>query len=98
MKVDTQGWEPLVLMGAPEVLTHKHIVWQVEFSPSMLRRAGSSASAMEDAIRAHFSHFIDLRGDAGPRSRPTHELAAAVARVERDRRSYTNLILYNAAV
>lgn len=97
VKVDTQGWEPLVLIGAPGVLTQKHIAWQVEFSPSMLRRSGSSAEKMCELIRASFTHFIDVRGESGPRSRPTSELVAALARVGQGTRSYTNLLLYNEA-
>jgi FkbM family methyltransferase len=97
IKVDTQGWEPHVLMGAPETLSHKHIAWQVEFAPSMLRRAGSDTETMYTLLRSSFTHFIDMRSTAAPRSRPTSELSTALAYIERGDRSYTNLLLYNAA-
>jgi hypothetical protein len=97
IKSDTQGWDLRVLSGAPNVLAHKHIAWQIEFSPPMLERAGDSVTGAYRSMAAHFTHFIDLRGDSGARVRPTSELHAALAYVEAGRRRYTNVLLYNAA-
>ena len=97
IKVDTQGWEARVLAGAPEVLARRHIVWQLEFTPSMLRRAGSSAPELFALLRASFTHFIDMRGTVPPRSRAVSELADALAYVGQGSRSDANLLLYNAA-
>ena len=97
IKSDTQGWDVRVLAGAPGVLAHKHIAWQIEFSPAMLQRAGGSLDEAYESMEAHFTHFIDLRGDSGARVRRTSGLRDALAHVEAGRRRYTNLLLYNAA-
>ncbi len=97
IKSDTQGWDVRVLAGAPGVLAHKHIAWQIEFSPAMLQRAGVSMAEAYESMQAHFTHFIDLRGDSGARVRPTSELRDALAHVESGRRRYTNLLLYTSA-
>ena len=95
IKCDTQGWEARVLAGARGVLACRHIAWQIEFNPSMLKRAGTGAGEFFDLIRTHFTHFIDLRGDDGQRLRGTGEMAAALAYVGAGTRSYTNLMLFN---
>jgi len=97
IKSDTQGWDVRVLAGARGVLAHKHIAWQIEFSPAMLQRAGGSPAEAYATIAAHFTHFIDLRGDSGARVRRTSELPDALAYVEAGRRRYTNLLLYTSA-
>ena len=97
IKSDTQGWDARVLAGAPGVLAHKHIAWQIEFSPAMLQRAGVSTAEAYESMQAHFTHFIDLRGDSGARVRPTSGLREALAYVGAGRRRYTNVLLYNAA-
>ena len=98
IKSDTQGWDLKVLAGADGVLAHRHIAWQIEFSPAMLARAGTSTSDAFARIASHFSRFIDLRGDTGVRARPTSGLAEALAGVGTGDRRYTNLLLYNTAV
>jgi FkbM family methyltransferase len=97
IKSDTQGWDARVLAGAPGVLAHKHIAWQIEFSPAMLQRAGVSTAEAYESMQAHFTHFIDLRGDSGARVRPTSGLREALAYVGAGRRRYTNLLLYTSA-
>jgi len=97
IKSDTQGWDLRVLAGAPGVLGHKHIAWQIEFSPPMLQRAGGSVAEAYQLMEAHFTHFIDLRGDSGARVRRITELRDALAHVEAGRRRYTNLLLYTSA-
>jgi hypothetical protein len=95
IKCDTQGWDARVLAGAKDVLSHRHIAWQIEFSPSMLKRAGTQVADMFDLIRRHFSHFVDLRNEDGQRLRRTTDLSDALAYVGQTR-SYTNLLLFNS--
>ena len=97
IKSDTQGWDLRVLAGAPGVLGHKHIAWQIEFSPPMLQRAGGSVAEAYQLMESHFTHFIDLRGDSGARVRRITQLRDALAYVEAGRRRYTNVLLYSAA-
>lgn len=97
IKSDTQGWDLRVLAGAPGVLGHKHIAWQIEFSPPMLQRAGGAVADAYLSMEAHFTHFIDLRGESGARVRPISQLRDALAYVEAGRRRYTNLLLYTSA-
>jgi hypothetical protein len=63
----------------------------------MLQRAGGSVAEAYQSMEAHFTHFIDLRGDSGARVRPTAQLRDALAYVEAGRRRYTNLLLYTSA-
>lgn len=96
IKVDTQGWESHVLRGARQLLARKHIAWQMEFSPRLLKQAGSSSSDFLEQVEAHFTHFIDLDARTTPRSRPLSEIREGVASLERRERRYTDLLLYNA--
>jgi hypothetical protein len=95
VKVDTQGWELRVLLGAPALLARRRAVWQVEFSPQMLHRAQNDVASAYEMFRAHFTHFIDLRRPGGARGRPTTEVAEALAYVGSAEARYTNLLLYN---
>lgn len=97
VKTDTQGWDARVLLGARDVLARRHIAWQIEFSPSMLDRSGYDQAFTMDLIRSHFSHFIDTRATTGRRARPTRELPTVLEDLVRRQRSFTNLLLYNAA-
>ena len=63
----------------------------------MLRRAGSKVEMMCALLQSSFTHFIDMRGTAAPRSRATSELSSALAYIERGDHSDTNLLLYNTA-
>jgi len=100
IKSDTQGWDARVLAGAEKVLARRHIAWQIEFSPPMLDRSGKSVNELFRLLEGHFTHFIDLRREAGIRVRGTQELRASledVGSARSARRRYTNLLLYNAS-
>jgi len=97
IKSDTQGWDARVLAGAERALAQRHIAWQIEFSPPMLERSGTSVDEFFSLLEAHFTHFIDLRGEAGKRVRRSEELRAALAGIGSAHRRYTNLLLYNAS-
>jgi FkbM family methyltransferase len=96
IKSDTQGWDARVLAGAERVLAHRHISWQIEFSPAMLQRSGTSVDELFALLERHFTHFIDLRGEAGTRVRRTSELREALARVGSGTKRYTNVLLYSS--
>lgn len=92
VKVDTQGHEAHVLDGAPELLAHPGVVWEIEFSPPHLQKAGREPAALIAHMQGVFSHFIDLNPHApGDRLRPIAELPEALAYLER---SFTNLLAY----
>jgi FkbM family methyltransferase len=96
VKSDTQGWDARVLGGAAGVLAHKHIAWQIEFSPAMLERSGRSMDEVYELLERHFTHFIDLRSEGGARVRRTSELREALAYVGKRDRRYTNVLLYSS--
>jgi len=98
IKSDTQGWDARVLAGAEGALAHRHIAWQIEFSPAMLERSGKSADELFRLLERHFTHFIDLRREGGARVRGTQELRASLDGIGSGGRRYTNLLLYNASV
>ena len=97
IKSDTQGWDARVLTGAERVLARRHIAWQIEFSPAMLERSGAPVDELFRLLEGHFTHFIDLRREAGARVRGTQELRASLEDIGSTRRRYTNLLLYNAS-
>jgi FkbM family methyltransferase len=97
IKSDTQGWDARVLAGAERVLAQRHIAWQIEFSPAMLERSGTSTAEVVALVEGHFTHFIDLRRKEGARVRGTKELRASLDDIGLAGRSYTNLLLYNAS-
>ncbi len=92
VKVDTQGYESHVLDGAPDLLARRGVVWELEFAPTILSKAGRDPAVVIAQMQAAFTHFIDLNGSAsGPRRRPVAELPEAVAYLDR---GFTNLMLY----
>jgi hypothetical protein len=93
IKVDTQGSEAHVLRGAPKLLAQPHIAWQVEFSPRLLGRTGSSAADLLEQMERHFTHFIDLAAHTTPRSKPIAGLRETMAAIGG---RFTDVILYNA--
>ena len=94
VKVDTQGYESHVLDGAPDLLAHSGVVWELEFAPSLLPKVGREPAAVLAQMQAAFTHFIDLNASApGARRRPVAELPEAVAYLGR---GFTNLLLYRA--
>jgi FkbM family methyltransferase len=79
VKADVQGSEVRVLNGAARVLSSRHIAWQIEVDPQLLRRGGSSAAELLSLLQRHFTHFIDLNPNAaGARVRPVAELQDAL--------------------
>lgn len=95
IKSDTQGWDGRVLAGAERVLSHPHIVWEIEFSPMLLTKAGDRAVDLLRRLSPRFSHFVDLRG-APSRVRQIAELNDAMAALGTlGHPRYTNLLLFN---
>ncbi len=92
VKIDTQGHEAHVLAGAPELLARPGIVWELEFSPRHLQKAGRDPATLIALMQRAFTHFIDLNPHApGDRLRPIAELSEALAYLER---SFTNVLAY----
>jgi FkbM family methyltransferase len=81
VKVDTNGYELEVLAGAPGLLARGRAAWQLEIAPQCLQSYGVGLPALIDALRRHFTHFIDLNAhlDHGARVRPIAEVAEGLA-------------------
>ncbi len=95
VKLDTQGWEPQVLLGAPRLLAYAHIAWQLEVDPPLLRSAGADPADLIGMLERHFSHFIDLRRDApGSRVRWISDLRSALEYLGEASDSKTDLVVY----
>ena len=60
------------------------------------KRSGRSMDEVYHVIERHFTHFIDLRSEAGAHVRPTTELRDALAHVGKTERRYTNILLYSS--
>jgi FkbM family methyltransferase len=96
IKVDVQGSEVSVLLGATRLLGFPHIAWQIEVNPRLLLTAGASADTLCDLCATHFTHFVDLDKQAsGPRARPTRELRASIEGLA-GRAPQTDIILFKA--
>ena len=93
VKVDTQGWDLHVLEGATGLLRQRHIVWQIEVSPSMMAAAGRSVDELCALAGRHFTHVRELRSRTAARSQPVSRLRELLAPL-RDRQ-FTNLLLHN---
>jgi FkbM family methyltransferase len=80
VKVDTNGFELDVLRGAAGLLARGVAVWQLEVAPTFMARLNTTVGMLTDAIRANFTHFIDLsQKTEGERLRRTGELSDALA-------------------
>lgn len=98
VKVDTQGWESHVLMGAEGLLARKHVAWVLEVSPRHLAAAGTPLADLLAQVRQHFSHAVDLRADhSKSRVVPVDALTDLLAYLDEGDGShaYTNLLLYH---
>lgn len=94
VKVDVQGYEVRVLRGAADLLTRRHIAWQLEVDPAHLEAAGSSLQELIDVLVQHFEQFIDMSGHlGGPRERPISELREGLGYLGDDH-SNTDLLLF----
>jgi len=92
IKVDAQGWDAHVLQGARGLLAARHLVWQVEFSPTMMDRTGAGVRAFVDLVTAHFTHLRLMGEDEAERPvASVAEIGAALAATG----GYTNLLLYS---
>ncbi len=96
IKVDVQGWDAHVLLGAPILRAHRHIAWQIELSPKLMRHAGIDLRVLCGLTGATFTHMQQL--DVGAEmARPVAELPALLEHIEAGG-SYTNVLFYNQAV
>jgi FkbM family methyltransferase len=92
IKVDTQGRESHVLSGAPGLTARRHVAWQLEFAPALLRQSGREPTDFLAQLQSAFSWFIDMHTTAEPpRVRPIEQLREALGYV---RESFTNVIVY----
>lgn len=97
VKVDVQGWEGHVLAGARGLLARRHVAWQMEISPSLLRQAGTVPQALYDSLRRHFDRFTDLSKERpAPRGRPAAELGDALGYLSETPHAQTDVLLFNA--
>lgn len=93
IKLDVQGWEGRALLGAPRLLTCRHIAWAVEVSPKHLATAGTPLAEFCDLVRRSFTHAIDC----GRNSRPFRvcRLSEQLAYLGEEE-SFTDLLLYTS--
>jgi hypothetical protein len=80
IKLDVQGGEVDVLAGATDVLSCRHIAWQIEVDAERLEKRGLGVDDLFRPLRTHFTHFVDLnRLASGDRLRPVADLGQALA-------------------
>jgi FkbM family methyltransferase len=97
VKVDSQGSELDVLRGARALLARRHVSWQIEIDPDLLRRRCADVAEVLNLLQSQFSHFIDIGSPGpGPRVRPTAELADSVSYLGTSQKK-TDLLLFHAA-
>ena len=59
MKIDVEGYEGFVIDGAKEALP-KIETLVMEFSPALLKKAGTDSASMFRTLSAHFSHIYRI--------------------------------------
>ena len=97
VKSDTQGYELQVLTGAPRLLAHRQVAWQLEVCPSLMRLAGTDPRDFVAFVQRHFTHFVDLNADApGKRRRSIASLPEVLEYLAVDGRPHTDVIVYTA--
>jgi FkbM family methyltransferase len=97
IKSDTQGYELQVLEGAPRLLAHRQIAWQLEVCPQLMERAGSNSRDFIALLQRHFTHYVDLNADGPTRRRNAIGAVGGVFEyLARDRRKKTDIIVYAA--
>jgi hypothetical protein len=95
IKVDIEGLERRLMLGAERVLGLPQIAWQFEVKPSGLRAVGDDPAEFYRDLRRAFTHFIDLNRKAvGARVRPVADLPEALRYVEPDQK--TDILLFTA--
>ena len=82
-----------VVVTTTGLLRQRHIVWQIEVSPSMMAAAGRSVDELCALAGRHFTHVRELRSRTAARSQPVSRLRELLAPL-RDRQ-FTNLLLHN---
>jgi FkbM family methyltransferase len=95
VKVDVQGSEVEVLRGAARLLARRHVAWQVEVDDRLLQARGFRREDLFDLFRAHFTHFVDLGGNAtGDRLRPIGAIAEALDYVSGGSSGRTDVLVF----
>jgi FkbM family methyltransferase len=95
IKVDIEGFERRLILGADRVLGFPQIAWQFEVKPSGLRAVGDDPAELYRDLQRAFTHFIDLnRKAAGARVRPVADLPEALRYIEPDQK--TDILLFTA--
>ncbi|HVR76399.1 MAG TPA: FkbM family methyltransferase [Planctomycetota bacterium] len=78
VKVDTQGFDLDVLLGARALLDCRDVVWQLEVCPRLFALAGRSLETFVRFLESSFEWYLDLRRPAGG-FKPSSEAAQALA-------------------
>ena len=95
IKVDIEGFERRLMLGAERVLGLPQIAWQFEVKPSGLRAVGDDPAEFYRDLHRACTHFIDLnRRAVGGRVRPITDLPEALRYIEPDQK--TDILLFTA--
>lgn len=94
VRVALQDWNLDVLDGATHLLRRRHVVWQIEANPALMRAAAGTITDLSKGIAAHFTHVKELgRWWSGP-WRPASEVGLVFGALMHQRRA-ANLVLFN---
>lgn len=93
VRVAMHAWNRDIFQGAAKLLKRRHVVWQIECQPSLLRAPGA-VEDLSQSIRAHFTRIKDLGRYWAEQWHPTTE-ADDVLRVLAQERGAINLLLFN---
>lgn len=98
VKVDTQGFELQVLRGAAHVLSHPHIVWQIEVDLPLQREQGHASDDLFASLRRYFTHWIDLNRSArGTRVRLMKDLLPGLSYLSKAEQPRTDILAFTLA-
>jgi hypothetical protein len=85
VKIDTQGAEPGIFAGGPNLLAAASLI-ALEFSPYMMKRQGGDIGAEIAFLESNFKEGSIVRGDSDdtPEWKPIADIAAELRRLATD--------------
>jgi FkbM family methyltransferase len=98
IKIDVEGWDGHVLLGAGTLVDVPHLVWQLELNPGKMQKSGVDVAALFQRIGERFTFVYGLHADSGGELRPAREIGALVEAAGRLGHRDTDVILGHGAL
>jgi FkbM family methyltransferase len=98
IKVDAEGWDGHVLLGAGALVDVPHLVWQLELNPGKMQKSGVDLAALFQYIGERFTFVYGLHAESGGALRPAREIGALIEAAGRLGHRDTDVVLGHGAI